>query len=171
MPLQTSILFLLSHTIAVHDGRKHVPVYVTEDMVGHKLGEFAPTRTFEEFYIILISIPSSVPVSDNADTHSFRTYLLTHCVIPPYFSLTITVIWLVLLRIPEIITERTGNTKLRVTIHTARPGIVIGAKGSEIEKLRKELEAMTGKQDHYCNMACSLTDTIRSTHCSGFKSF
>ena len=37
----------VGHTIAVHDGRKHVPVYVTEDMVGHKLGEFAPTRTFE----------------------------------------------------------------------------------------------------------------------------
>ena len=36
----------VSHTIAVHDGRKHVPVYITEDMVGHKLGEFAPTRTF-----------------------------------------------------------------------------------------------------------------------------
>jgi small subunit ribosomal protein S19 len=36
----------VSHTFAVHDGRKHVPVYVTEDMVGHKLGEFAPTRTF-----------------------------------------------------------------------------------------------------------------------------
>ena len=35
------------HTIAVHDGRKHVPVYVTEDMVGHKLGEFAPTRTYK----------------------------------------------------------------------------------------------------------------------------
>ena len=35
------------HTFAVHDGRKHVPVYVTEDMVGHKLGEFAPTRTFK----------------------------------------------------------------------------------------------------------------------------
>ena len=35
----------VGHTIAVHDGRKHVPVYVTEDMVGHKLGEFAPTRT------------------------------------------------------------------------------------------------------------------------------
>ena len=34
------------HTIAVHDGRKHVPVYITENMVGHKLGEFAPTRTF-----------------------------------------------------------------------------------------------------------------------------
>ena len=36
----------VGHTIAVHDGRKHVPVYVVEDMVGHKLGEFAPTRTF-----------------------------------------------------------------------------------------------------------------------------
>ena len=36
----------VGHTIAVHDGKKHVPVYVTEDMVGHKLGEFAPTRTF-----------------------------------------------------------------------------------------------------------------------------
>ena len=36
----------VGHTIAVHDGRKHVPVYVTEDMVGHTLGEFAPTRTF-----------------------------------------------------------------------------------------------------------------------------
>ena len=37
----------VGHTIAVHDGRKHVPVFVTEDMVGHKLGEFAPTRTFK----------------------------------------------------------------------------------------------------------------------------
>ena len=37
----------VGHTIAVHDCRKHVPVYVTEDMVGHKLGEFAPTRTFK----------------------------------------------------------------------------------------------------------------------------
>ena len=37
----------IGHTIAVHDGKKHVPVYVTEDMVGHKLGEFAPTRTFK----------------------------------------------------------------------------------------------------------------------------
>ncbi|MDD5922987.1 MAG: 30S ribosomal protein S19 [Eubacteriales bacterium] len=36
----------IGHTIAIHDGRKHVPVYITEDMVGHKLGEFAPTRTF-----------------------------------------------------------------------------------------------------------------------------
>ncbi|MDR0249111.1 MAG: 30S ribosomal protein S19 [Oscillospiraceae bacterium] len=36
----------VGHTIAVHDGRKHVPVYITEDMVGHKLGEFAPTRIF-----------------------------------------------------------------------------------------------------------------------------
>ncbi|NTW70702.1 MAG: 30S ribosomal protein S19 [Eubacteriaceae bacterium] len=37
---------MVGHTIAVHDGRKHVPVYLSEDMVGHKLGEFAPTRTF-----------------------------------------------------------------------------------------------------------------------------
>ncbi len=37
----------VGHTIAVHDGRKHVPVYITEDMVGRKLGEFAPTRTFK----------------------------------------------------------------------------------------------------------------------------
>jgi small subunit ribosomal protein S19 len=38
---------MVGHTIAVYDGRKHVPVYMTEDMVGHKLGEFAPTRTFK----------------------------------------------------------------------------------------------------------------------------
>ena len=38
---------MVGHTIAVYDGRKHVPVYVTEDMVGHKLGEFAPTRTYK----------------------------------------------------------------------------------------------------------------------------
>ncbi|MBW7572578.1 30S ribosomal protein S19 [Caproiciproducens faecalis] len=46
---RASIIFpdFVGHTIAVHDGRKHVPVYVTEDMVGHKLGEFAPTRTFK----------------------------------------------------------------------------------------------------------------------------
>ncbi|HKL11841.1 MAG TPA: 30S ribosomal protein S19 [Clostridia bacterium] len=37
---------MIGHTVAVYDGRKHVPVYVTEDMIGHKLGEFAPTRTF-----------------------------------------------------------------------------------------------------------------------------
>lgn len=37
---------MVGHTIAVYDGRKHVPVYITEDMVGHKLGEFAPTRTY-----------------------------------------------------------------------------------------------------------------------------
>ena len=38
---------MIGHTIAVHDGRKHVPVYITEDMVGHKLGEFALTRTYK----------------------------------------------------------------------------------------------------------------------------
>lgn len=42
----TIIPDMVSHTIAVHDGRKHVPVYISESMVGHKLGEFAPTRTF-----------------------------------------------------------------------------------------------------------------------------
>ena len=46
---RASVIFpdFVGHTISVHDGRKHVPVYVTEDMVGHKLGEFAPTRTFK----------------------------------------------------------------------------------------------------------------------------
>ena len=46
---RTSTIFpeMVGHTIAVHDGRKHVPVYVTESMVGHKLGEFSPTRTFK----------------------------------------------------------------------------------------------------------------------------
>lgn len=43
----TILPIFVGHTIAVHDGRKHVPVYVTEDMVGHKLGEFAPTRTYK----------------------------------------------------------------------------------------------------------------------------
>ena len=37
----------VGHTFAIHDGRKHVPIYITEEMVGHKLGEFAPTRTFK----------------------------------------------------------------------------------------------------------------------------
>ena len=37
----------VGHTIAVHDGRKHIPIYITEEMIGHKLGEFAPTRTFK----------------------------------------------------------------------------------------------------------------------------
>ena len=45
---RASVIFpdMVGHTIAVHDGRKHVPVYIIEDMVGHKLGEFAPTRTY-----------------------------------------------------------------------------------------------------------------------------
>ena len=46
---RASVIFpeFVGHTFAVHDGRKHIPVYVTEDMVGHRLGEFAPTRTFK----------------------------------------------------------------------------------------------------------------------------
>ena len=45
---RASVIFpeMVGHTIAVHDGRKHVPVFISESMVGHKLGEFAPTRTF-----------------------------------------------------------------------------------------------------------------------------
>ena len=45
---RTSVIFpeMVGHTIAVHDGRKHVPVFISESMVGHKLGEFAPTRTY-----------------------------------------------------------------------------------------------------------------------------
>ena len=45
---RASVVFpqMVGHTIAVHDGRRHVPVYITENMVGHRLGEFAPTRTF-----------------------------------------------------------------------------------------------------------------------------
>ncbi len=45
---RASVIFpqMVGHTIAVHDGRRHVPVYITENMVGHRLGEFAPTRTF-----------------------------------------------------------------------------------------------------------------------------
>jgi small subunit ribosomal protein S19 len=45
---RASVIFpqLLGHTIAVHDGRRHVPIYVTENMIGHRLGEFAPTRHF-----------------------------------------------------------------------------------------------------------------------------
>ena len=42
----TIITDMIGHTLAVHDGRKHVPVFITESMIGHKLGEFAPTRTF-----------------------------------------------------------------------------------------------------------------------------
>ena len=45
-PSSTVFPDMVGHTIAVHDGRKHVPVFVSESMVGHKLGEFAPTRTF-----------------------------------------------------------------------------------------------------------------------------
>jgi small subunit ribosomal protein S19 len=45
---RASMIFpqLVGHTVAVHDGRRHVPIYITENMVGHRLGEFAPTRTF-----------------------------------------------------------------------------------------------------------------------------
>ena len=53
----------LGHTIAVHDGRKHVPVYITEDMVGHKLGEFAPTRLFRGHGDKNASVESAAPAA------------------------------------------------------------------------------------------------------------
>ncbi|MCH4239393.1 MAG: 30S ribosomal protein S19 [Oscillospiraceae bacterium] len=53
----------VGHTIAVHDGRKHVPVYITEDMVGHRLGEFAPTRTFKGHNGSKTSAPTSATTS------------------------------------------------------------------------------------------------------------
>ena len=48
----------VGHTIAVHDGRKHVPVYITEDMVGHKLGEFVPTRTYKAVSYTHLTLPT-----------------------------------------------------------------------------------------------------------------
>lgn len=56
----------VGHTIAVHDGRKHVPVYITEDMVGHKLGEFAPTRTFKGHSGSKITNTTAAPAAGNA---------------------------------------------------------------------------------------------------------
>lgn len=53
----------VGHTIAVHDGRKHVPVYITEDMVGHRLGEFAPTRTFRGHSGSKTTAPAAAPAA------------------------------------------------------------------------------------------------------------
>ena len=66
---------MIGHTIAVHDGRKHVPVYVTESMVGHKLGEFAPSRTFEfrgqEQWILMSELIDLDEVAGARSTHKF----------------------------------------------------------------------------------------------------
>ena len=60
---RSSIIFpdFVGHTIAVHDGRKHVPVYITEDMVGHRLGEFAPTRTFRGHSGVKVLVGANSP--------------------------------------------------------------------------------------------------------------
>lgn len=58
----------LGHTIAVHDGRKHVPVYITEDMVGHKLGEFAPTRLFRGHGDKSTAVAGSASAAPKADS-------------------------------------------------------------------------------------------------------
>ena len=63
---------MVGHTIGVHDGRKHVPVYVTESMVGHKLGEFAPTRTFRHHAGQFSSLCKSLQSTRDAKT-SFRS--------------------------------------------------------------------------------------------------
>ena len=68
----------VGHTFAVHDGRKHVPVYVTEDMVGHKLGEFAPTRTFKDALILLeetlMRVPKHPTQANNRSKRSVKIY-------------------------------------------------------------------------------------------------
>jgi len=58
-----SVIFpqMVGHTIAVHDGRRHVPIYITENMVGHRLGEFAPTRTFRGHTIGEKAAPATTP--------------------------------------------------------------------------------------------------------------
>src|SRR5215475_7412734 len=54
---------MVGHTIAVHDGRRHVPIYITENMVGHKLGEFAPTRTYRGHLVEKKTTGGSAPVA------------------------------------------------------------------------------------------------------------
>ncbi len=68
----------VGHTFAVHDGRKHVPVYVTEDMVGHKLGEFAPTRTFKGH--------AGSKTTANKRKESIEDGSKSKCKICPYFT-------------------------------------------------------------------------------------
>lgn len=62
---RASVIFpqMVGHTIAVHDGRRHVPIYITENMVGHRLGEFAPTRTFRGHTIGEKAAPSGTPAA------------------------------------------------------------------------------------------------------------
>jgi len=62
---RASVIFpqMVGHTIAVHDGRRHVLIYITENMVGHRLGEFAPTRTFRGHQAAEKAAPTSAPAS------------------------------------------------------------------------------------------------------------
>jgi small subunit ribosomal protein S19 len=67
---RASVIFpqMVGHTIAVHDGRRHVPIYITENMVGHRLGEFAPTRTFRGHQIATekaTAAPSAAPAAES----------------------------------------------------------------------------------------------------------
>ena len=66
---RASVIFpqMVGHTIAVHDGRRHVPIYITENMVGHRLGEFAPTRTFRGHSIAVekaTTTPAAAPAPE-----------------------------------------------------------------------------------------------------------
>ncbi len=65
---RASVIFpqLVGHTIAVHDGRRHVPIYITENMVGHRLGEFAPTRTFRGHLAVKRTTRKSDSVTSDA---------------------------------------------------------------------------------------------------------
>lgn len=60
---RASVIFpqMVGHTIAVHDGRRHVPIYITENMVGHRLGEFAPTRTFRGHFSAAAAAEKATP--------------------------------------------------------------------------------------------------------------
>ena len=64
---RASVIFpqMVGHTIAVHDGRSHVPIYITENMVGHRLGEFAPTRTFRGHQAAEKAAPTSTPAASS----------------------------------------------------------------------------------------------------------
>ena len=87
----TIIPDMVGHTIAVHDGRKHVPVFVSEQMVGHKLGEFAPTRTFHGHSGDKKGKGAQLVRSAGKDKRPIKTWSRRSTVIPDFIGLTIAV--------------------------------------------------------------------------------
>ena len=89
----------VGHTIAVHDGRKHVPVYVTEDMVGHKLGEFAPTRTYKGHAVSSPFLPRNLTRASSSARESFAAASCSFavCKMPCSFSFIPILLWNVIL--------------------------------------------------------------------------